>query len=165
MGITLRDYAQDDFWLTEALESDPEVMKDLGGPTPKEQILQKHNKRLKGALEGKVWWFVIIPEKSARPVGTIGIWDSEINGVPAAEMGWMILPAWQGRGIATTAGRLVLERARREKRWGSVHAVPCAGNPASNAVCRKLGFSLVGEVVTGYNGPPSRHNDWVIELC
>ncbi len=38
--MELRDYCQDDIWLTEALECDPNVMRDLGGPTPQEKILE-----------------------------------------------------------------------------------------------------------------------------
>ncbi|HVA66348.1 MAG TPA: GNAT family N-acetyltransferase [Elusimicrobiota bacterium] len=51
------------------------------------------------------------------PAGVIGIWDAELKGEPISEMGWMILPAFRGRGVATKAGRMVLERARSEKRW------------------------------------------------
>ncbi|MDD2774274.1 MAG: GNAT family N-acetyltransferase [Elusimicrobiales bacterium] len=163
--MELKNYSQDDLWLTQALESDPVVMKDLGGPTPQETILEKHKKRLKNVEEGKVWWLVIIPKNSSRPVGTIGIWDSDINGVPVQEMGWMILPAYQGRGIATEAGLMVLERARLEKKFKTVHALASSENGASNAVCRKLGFSLIGEADISYNGPPHKHNDWAMEFA
>jgi hypothetical protein len=44
--MELLDYCHDDIWLTESLECDPDVMRDLGGPIPKEQIQQIHTRRL-----------------------------------------------------------------------------------------------------------------------
>jgi len=46
-----------------------------------------------------------------------------------------------------------------------LHAFPAADHPASNAVCRKAGFTLCGE--TGFEYPPGtimRCNDWRLEL-
>jgi len=47
----------------------------------------------------------------------------------------------------------------------AMHAFPAADHPASNAVCRKAGFTLCGE--TGFEYPPGtimRCNDWRLEL-
>lgn len=162
--MRLRDYSDEDLWLTRALETDPEVMRDLGGPTPTEKVSQHHARRLKSTLAGTVWYFTIRPDESTGPVGTIGVWESDWKGAKINEMGWMILPAFQGRGLATQAGRLVLERARVERRWNTIHAFPYASNAASNAICRKLGFALVGEVEIAYNGPLHKAHDWKIDL-
>jgi hypothetical protein len=35
--------------------------------------------------------------------GTIGIWSAEWRGEPIYETGWMVLPAFQGQGIASRA--------------------------------------------------------------
>ena len=32
------------------------------------------------------------------PVGGIGYWQVEHDGVPAYETGWSVVPEWQGRG-------------------------------------------------------------------
>jgi RimJ/RimL family protein N-acetyltransferase len=80
-------------------------------------------------------------------------------------MGWMVLPSFQGQGIATKAGEAVLEILRGEKRFPAVHAFPSVSNPASNAICRKLGFSLMEECQFEY--PPGHSmtvNDWRLEL-
>ncbi|KAB1904108.1 GNAT family N-acetyltransferase, partial [Micromonospora sp. AMSO31t] len=45
------------------------------------------------------------------------------------------------------------------------HAYPAVDHPASNAVCRKAGFTLLGE--TEFEYPPGhlmRSNDWRVEL-
>ncbi|MBI3547808.1 MAG: GNAT family N-acetyltransferase [Elusimicrobia bacterium] len=162
--MELRDYSDADAWLARAMESDPEVMKHLGGPTPPDKIENAHARRLRCTQEGSIWNFAIHPAPTTGAVGTIGIWESEWRGEKISEMGWMLLPAFHGRGYATEAGRLILERAREQKRWRVVHAFPAASNGPSNAICRKLGFTFIGEAEIGYNGPPQRSCDWKIEL-
>jgi RimJ/RimL family protein N-acetyltransferase len=45
-----------------------------------------------------------------------------------------------------------------------IHAFPSVANAASNAVCRKTGFQLLGEVDLEYpRGQPMRCNDWRLE--
>jgi RimJ/RimL family protein N-acetyltransferase len=113
--MELRDYCQDDIWLTEFLEGDPIVMRDLGGPTPKEKIQQIHTRRLNSVIAKTVMYFTIVPDPDGGPVGTIGIWESDWEGSKIKEMGWMLLPTFQGRGLVTAAGRMILDRARTEQ--------------------------------------------------
>ena len=152
MNVELRHYRQDDFWILEALETDPDVMRHLGGPTPCEKLPKLHEKRLVAPL----YFTIVAPE----PAGTIGIWPSDWKGESIQEMGWMVLPAFQGRGIATAAGRRILEHVR----GATVHAFPAVSNEASNAICRKLGFTKLEETDIAYNGPPRRHVHWRIDL-
>jgi hypothetical protein len=59
----------------------------------------------------------------------------------------------------------VVARARAEKTHRYLHAFPSVGDPASNAVCRKAGFSLRGECDVEYPaGHPLRCNDWRLDL-
>ena len=77
------------------------------------------------------------------------------------EMGWGILPEYQGRGIASAAVAQAIEQARATSRRAAIHAFPSVDNAPSNAVCRKLGFELLGAVEFEYpkgNWMPS--NDW-----
>ncbi len=55
---------------------------------------------------------------------------------------------FQGRGIATAAARQIAALARAQH----LHAFPAADHPASNAVCRKASFTLLGETDVEY--PP-----------
>jgi len=163
-AIEFRDYCDEDLWLTEALECDSLVMHDLGGPTARETVQQHHRRRLNSVLEKAVWYLTIRPDPDAQPVGTIGIWQADWQGAKINEMGWMLLPAFHGRGLATAAGRLLLYRARDERRYRQVHAFPSVSNGASNAICRKLGFTLLGECEIAYNGPPRPSHHWQIDL-
>jgi RimJ/RimL family protein N-acetyltransferase len=158
--VELVPYTDADMWLTEALETDPRVMAELGGPWPLEKIPGIHGRRLQYIANGS-WYLKVVPEPGARAVGAVMVWHSEVNGEPLSEMGWMILPEHQGRGYASAAVRLLLERIRAEGGWGDVHAFPGATNAPSNAICRKSGFELVGEIEVDYGGRPLRVNHWV----
>jgi hypothetical protein len=67
--MELAAYEDADFALTGTLETDPVVMRELGGPTDPSRLPEVHRRRL-----GDAWWFKIVPEPSGPPAGTIGIW-------------------------------------------------------------------------------------------
>ena len=54
-----------------------------------------------------------------------------------------VVPAFQGRGLASAATALVLDEARATQTHRYVHAFPSTDNPPSNGICRKLGFTLL----------------------
>lgn len=152
-----------DLELTRALETDPDVMRELGGPIPEEEITAIHQRRAATVAAGD-WWLKIVPEETGAAVGTIGIWPRQWLGAAEHEIGWMVLPAFQGRGIAAEALRLILERARSEPAFERVHAFPATANPASNALCRRHGFELLEVVDLDYAGRPLRCNHWALRL-
>ena len=64
-----------------------------------------------------------------------------------------------------TATRAAVAAARREAAHRFLHAFPSVDNPASNAVCAKAGFTLLGE--TEFEFPPGRFmrsNNWRVDL-
>ncbi len=160
--MELVTYSGGDMWLTEAIETDPVMMANLGGPVPREDIPRIHARRLEHVAKG-AWYFTIVPEPSGPPVGTIGIWASDCNGAEISEITWAVLGEFQGRGLASEALRLILGRAREDGRWGPIHAFTAIANGPSNALCRKFGFVLVEECDIDYAGRPLRCNHWVLE--
>lgn len=161
--MELVPYAQDDLALTEAIECDPAMMKDLGGPWPKEKIPEIHRKRL-AHVAGGSWWLKIVPQAGGPAAGTIGLWPMEWEGEAAHEMGWMVLPAFQGKGLASEAGRMILARARADGRIGRLHAFPALVNGASNAICRKLGFERLELCAIDYGGRSLACVHWRLDL-
>jgi RimJ/RimL family protein N-acetyltransferase len=156
--VKLRTYTDADFGLTQELETDPDVMRELGGPIAKSALPEIHRGRLNDP-----WWFKIVTEPSGESVGTIGIWDTVHEGETIHETGWMVLPAHQGRGIASAALRLLIDRVRVEPRFLTMHAFPPVSNAPSNALCGKFGFDLVDEVDFIYAGKVLRCNHWARE--
>ena len=107
------------------------------------------------------------PSRSARhaeAVGWVGYWESEWRGEAVWECGWSVLPEAQGRGIATAAAALMIDDVRRRGAHRHLHAFPSVDNAASNALCRTLGFELLGEVEVEYpKGRLMRSNDWRLD--
>ncbi len=161
--MQLIPYTSDDIELTRALESDPEVMRELGGPHGPDEIEAAHKRRL-DAAEGGGWWLKIVPEPDGPAVGAIGIWESEAGGESVHEVGWMVLPSHQGQGIATRALELLLGRAREAGRSRYLHAYPGATNAPSNALCRRFGFELIEQLEVDYAGRDLSVNHWKLEL-
>jgi RimJ/RimL family protein N-acetyltransferase len=85
----------------------------------------------------------IIDEVSGLAVGSVGYWDREWAGETVYETGWSVIPAFQGRGIAAAGTALVIDAARAERTHRFMYAFPSVDNPPSNAICRKLGFTLL----------------------
>jgi RimJ/RimL family protein N-acetyltransferase len=164
--ILLRPWSEDDLPLLMNLMSDPNVMGHLGGPETPEQI-ERRNKRYAHIDEDGIdHMFKVVLAATGEGVGEIGYWKKNWQDQLVYEMGWMVLPGFQGHGIATKAGEAVIKLIQRERRFPFVHAFPSVSNPASNAICRKLGFSLIEECQFEY--PPGHSmtvNDWQLDLA
>jgi RimJ/RimL family protein N-acetyltransferase len=161
MHVRLRDITVDDLGLYEAQMTDPAMMAELGGPRPREGLEEKLRGIVEDVQVGRTLYSVIVVGDSI-PAGSVCIWEHEWNGQTISEMGWMVLTDFQGRGLATAAVRALLDRARSEGRWGTVHAFPGVANGPSNAICRKTGFALVEEVDVVGPGGTLRCNHWVV---
>ena len=89
----------------------------------------------------------------------------ERGGERVYEIGWAVIPAFQRRGFASEATRQAVQRARSARGLRYVHAFPDVANAASNAVCRAVGFELLGAIDNQYPpGTPRRCNDWRLDL-
>jgi RimJ/RimL family protein N-acetyltransferase len=109
--------------------------------------------------------FVIVVGPKRQAAGSIGYWEKQWQGETVWETGWSVLPEFQGRGLATRAISLVVERARSEAQHRFMHAFPSVDNGPSNAICRRTGFTLLEEVNLEYpRGHFMRCNDWRLDL-
>ena len=134
------------------------MMEHLGGPETPEKIAERQ-----GRYEQRSDQFKIVAD--GEGVGWVGFWEREHLGQTVYEMGWSVVPEAQGRGIASEATRLALVEARAAGGPRFVHASPDAENAASNAICRKAGFELLGAYDDEYPpGTPRRLNDWRFDL-
>ena len=163
MDVTIQPWSDGDLPLLEKIQGDQDMMRHLGGPESREHIAQRHQRYLR--LPETDHMFKIIWGPEAEVVGSVGYWEKTWRDQLVYEMGWSVLPAYQGRGIATKAAEAVIERARLDHRHRFMHAFPSVSNAASNAICRKLAFSLLEECQFEY--PPGnfmRCNDWRFDL-
>ncbi|MER7501941.1 GNAT family N-acetyltransferase [Nonomuraea pusilla] len=161
-SVRLEPWSPDDLDLLRRLNA-PEMTGHLGGPETDEQVEARHARYLKLGEAGSGGMFRVAHDGVA--VGSVGYWEREWRGETVYETGWGILPEFQGRGLAAAAAGAVVGLARAEGRHAHLHAYPSAGNAPSNAVCRRAGFTLLGEVEFEY--PPGhlmRCNDWRADL-
>jgi RimJ/RimL family protein N-acetyltransferase len=156
--VTLEPWGPGDHALLTGLLGDPAMMRHLGGPESPGKILDRQ--RRYAAADSRQYKIVADGEGA----GWVGYWERSPD---IWETGWSVLPAFQGRGLATAGTALLVELARAEgtRRW--LYAYPSVDNGPSNAVCRKLGFELTGS--TSYEYPPGsgatlRCNDWRLDL-
>ena len=163
--MELQNLSLDDLSLYESFHCDSQMMAYLGGPWPRERLPEKLKRDVATIEAGTSWIFkIILEEESQRTVGSVCIWEHVWRNESINEIGWMILTPFQGQGLATEAVRAILDRARSEKRWNVVHAFPATANIASNAICRKMGFTLKEEVDLEYAGHLLRCNHWRLDL-
>ena len=163
--MLLRDVEPGDVGVYVRMRCDPVMMAELGGPLPREGIEEKVARDVQDAASGSALIKMVLSgEAVPRTVaGSVTLWTSELDGERISEIGWMVLPEFQGRGVAKRAVRMVLAIARDQGRWGLVHAFPGVTNGPSNGICRSLGFTLAGEREVEFAGRTLRSNHWVVD--
>jgi RimJ/RimL family protein N-acetyltransferase len=164
VSVHLEAWGPGDLLLLTRLNADPAMMEHLGGAESPEKIAERHARYVRRDPEIGLM-FKIVDEESGRGVGNVGYWPRTWRGIEVYETGWMVLPEFQGRGIAAAATAQLIEmvRARQDRRY--LHAFPSVDNAPSNAICRKLGFTLLEAVEIEYPaGHLMRCNDWRLDL-
>jgi RimJ/RimL family protein N-acetyltransferase len=162
--VRLRDVELGDVDAYVQMRCDPAMMAELGGPLPREGVEDKVARDVREAAAGTEWIKMIVPDEAAPDVvaGNVALWSHDEGGEQMSEIGWMVLPEFQGRGLGKRAVRMLLELARDDGRWGLVHAFPATTNAPSNGICRSLGFKLAGERDVTFAGRVLRTNHWII---
>jgi RimJ/RimL family protein N-acetyltransferase len=162
--MRLRDVQPGDVDAYERMRCDPVMMADLGGPQPREGMEDKVRRDAAEAAADAAWIKMIVPGDDPSSVaGTVSLWQHEADNETISEIGWMVLPEFQGQGLGKQAVRTLLEAARDDGRWGLVHAFPSVSNAASNGICRSVGFRLAGQKDVVFAGHEFRTNHWIID--
>ena len=168
MDVSIRPYAEGDLWLLEKTLGNPDQMVHLNGPESTEHIQKRHKKFLAMSADPHAGCqFTILVGPLHAPAGNVGYWESAWKDKSGWEMGWFVLPEFQGRGIATAATKQVIDLITKLGSHGFVFAFPSVENNRSNAICRKLGFILTEQASSEY--PPGsklvlRCNIWMLTL-
>ncbi|MFH9858024.1 GNAT family N-acetyltransferase [Streptomyces sp. NPDC017202] len=163
--VRLVPWAEGDLWLLERNNS-PEMTGHLGGPEPAARLIDRHRRYLE--LDSGRMYRVVLAG-SGETVGSIGYWERPWQGEPVWETGWGVLPEFQGRGLAARAARAVVEVVRQGARDTggprTLRAFPAMDHPASNGVCRRAGFTLLGRFDFEYpKGHWMTSDDWCVGL-
>jgi RimJ/RimL family protein N-acetyltransferase len=159
--VRIEPWGEADLPLLEQALGDPQMMEHLGGPESREKIAE----RQAGYERLGSGQFKIVDEATGEGVGWVGYWERMWRGDQVYEIGWSVIPAFQGRGIGGSATAQAIAIAKSERKHRFLHAYPSVDNAPSNAICRKLGFTLLGSYEFEY--PPGHFmqcNDWRLDL-
>ena len=161
--MELRPYGESDLALTTALETDPVVMRHLGGAAGAQRAADVHRKRLAGAAAGE-WYRTIVPDPATGPVGLVAIWRTPWEGGTIHEFGVMFRPEHQRRGLGVAASLRLFDEVRATGTVPEVHAFTTVGNEGAARGCRRLGFTLLGDCDLDYEGEALRCHHWFRSL-
>ena len=163
--LDLRPVEPDDLEVYVRMRCDPQMMGELGGPQDRSEMPAKVARDVEATAADRWWTLMILPDAADRSAvaGTVTLWSEGDGEAAASEIGWMVLPEFQRRHIATAAVTAVLRRAAGDGRWGTIHAYPGVTNTASNRLCRGTGFTLVGPHDKLFRDRIFRANHWSID--
>jgi RimJ/RimL family protein N-acetyltransferase len=160
-AVRLEPWGPADLALLERCVGEESMMRHLGGAESSEKIAERQ-RRYEQPGSGQ---FKIVEQQIGEGVGWVGYWDRRWRDHDVYEIGWAVIPEFQGRGVAVAAAREAVAAAGAEARHRFVHAYPAVAHAASNAICRRLGFVLRGSFELEYPpGHPMRCNDWRLDL-
>jgi RimJ/RimL family protein N-acetyltransferase len=157
--MQLRPLTRNDLRVYERIYTDPRMWLELGGV--REQDMAVKLERDVASVEADRHWVLVIVTEDGTAAGTVALWDHDWEGETIDEIGWMVLPEHQGRGLASAAVAEALRRADETLRWRVLHAFPAATNARSNALCRKHSFALRGPIAYTFREQTLRVNHWV----
>jgi RimJ/RimL family protein N-acetyltransferase len=157
--MELRPLTREDLRVYERIYTDPRMWAELGGVPA--QDMEAKLERDVASVEADRHWVLVIVIDDGTAAGTVSLWEHEWEGETIDEIGWMVLPEHQGRGLASTGVAEALRRADEAVRWRVLHAFPAATNAPSNALCRKHSFALRGLIDYTFRERTLRVNHWV----
>lgn len=155
--LILRGHRVDDFAALAAMWADENVTRYTTGKPATEEESWTRLLRYAGhwTLLGYGFW-AVEEEASGKYAGEIGFMDAHRNiqpslaGIP--EIGWILAPAFQGKGYATEAARAVLAWGDAKFESSRTGCIIHPENAASLRVAEKIGYK--GPVSTTYKDMP-----------
>ena len=132
---------------------------ELGGVL--DQDMAAKLERDVASVEADRHWVLVIVTADGTAAGTVSLWDHERDGETIDEIGWMVLPEHQGRGLAGTGVAEALRRADEAARWRVLHAFPATTNaPPTRSAASTASPCAVRSTYT-YRERSLRVNHWV----
>ena len=136
MELQIRKMSPDDLGPLHRLLSDPYVMKYLEPPFSEEQT--KRFLSDAGLCDPPL---IYAAELQKQFIGYV-IYHSYDEG--SMEIGWVLLPEYQGKGYASALTKLLTEKAKSEDKDAVIECVP--QQAASRRIAEKSGFAYCGRI-------------------
>lgn len=156
--LSLSPFAPDDWAFFRTLREDRAIMRYMAAVAP-----EKETRRLFAARLTAPHLFVIRFHDDDTPLGDIGLQISPENR-KEADIGYTVVPAAQGKGIASEALRAVCDYAFNQTGVKAINAYVLADNVGSVRVLEKAGFVRTQVLEKAYEIDGIRYDDWVYRL-
>ena len=143
--LVLRPPEMGDFDAVAAMLADPIGMASLGGPQARAQAWRTFMAYAGAWAMTRATMFLAVEKATGEIVGRIGPWFPE--GWPGPEVGWGLVPAVWGRGLATEGAAAAMDYGFDVLGWSEiVHTIQPANTP-SIRVAERLGSTYRGEAL------------------
>ena len=156
--LTLSPFEPSDWAFFLRLREAPEIMRYMAAIAP-----EKETRRLFAARLVTPHTFVIRTHNDDTPLGDIGLQISA-EYPNEADIGYTVIAAAQGQGIASEALQAVCEYAFIRAGVKAVNAWVLADNGGSVRVLEKVGFVRTQVMEKAYEINGVRYDDWVYRL-
>jgi RimJ/RimL family protein N-acetyltransferase len=142
--LRFRLFRDADFPIYEQWCARIEIMRYLGGKTFDRIQAWRHFAYLRGHWEFLGYGYYAVEERATGTlIGRVGYTNQP--GWPGFELGWTIIPEYQGRGYATEAAKFLLPYAFDVLDQSRVLSLIHPDNAPSRRVAEKLGQRIEGE--------------------
>lgn len=150
--LTLEPFAAHHLDGLTKLGADESVMRFLGGVQTREETLESiHRVQARWEKYGHSWWAIFLKGTDTL-IGSACLQHLAHDETEPLEIGWRLLPEFQGQGYATEAGRAAMEFGFTTVGVEYICAVADPNNIASCKVMERLGMTYSG-VKTYYDTP------------
>ena len=156
--LHLTPFEPSDWAFFRSLRENRDIMRYMAAIAP-----EKETRRVFAARLMAEHVFVIRFQNDDTPLGDIGLQISPENR-EEADIGYTVVPAAQGKGIASEALRAVCDYAFSQTSVKAINAYVLADNGGSVRVLEKAGFVRTQVLEKAYEIDGVRYDDWVYRL-
>jgi RimJ/RimL family protein N-acetyltransferase len=159
--VRVRGWRPDDLWARVEAWRDPSLMRFMLQPAPPEPSVEEAaawlDLRERRRRQGEALFLVVADASDDRACGSVWLWNVDATN-RRGEVGYWLLRAARGRGLATRAVRLVCAYAFERLGLERLELFTLPGNAASERVAERAGFQREA-LLRAYRRAPSGRVD------